>query len=191
MNLLENVGPGRKILFILAMSTAPFSIILLMIGFSPEGENVGCIIVGLLFVNNARILFSALSSTDIILGLRKANSTLKASEEKTNRLQAVIASNGVYSTVAANTQIGTYKWSHPDATTTLYIKDNTYVGYMYGTRYTFSSKSPGNLATSYKYGIGLKSERVYGIGSSIKYMFVKTGSLFKQMFLTVSYLIIY
>lgn len=39
--------------------------------------------------------------------------------------------------------------------------------------------------TGYKYGIGLKSEKKYGFINSIKYTYVKTGSLFKQMWVTV------
>ena len=39
--------------------------------------------------------------------------------------------------------------------------------------------------TTYKYGIGLKSTKKYGFVNSIKYTAVKTGSLFKQMWITV------
>lgn len=39
--------------------------------------------------------------------------------------------------------------------------------------------------TSYKYGIGLKSKKRYGFMNSIKYTYIKTGSLFKQMWVTV------
>lgn len=39
--------------------------------------------------------------------------------------------------------------------------------------------------TTYKYGIGLKSEKKYGFLNSLKYTYVKTGSLFKQMWITV------
>lgn len=39
--------------------------------------------------------------------------------------------------------------------------------------------------TSYKYGIGLQSKKRYGFVNSIKYTYVKTGSLFKQMWITV------
>lgn len=40
--------------------------------------------------------------------------------------------------------------------------------------------------TIYRYGIGLKSKQLHGLGSAIKYTFVKTGSLFKQMWVTVA-----
>ena len=39
--------------------------------------------------------------------------------------------------------------------------------------------------TSYKYGITVKGEKKYGFVNSIKYTVVKTGSLFKQMWITV------
>ncbi|MCI8346456.1 MAG: RIP metalloprotease RseP [Bacilli bacterium] len=39
--------------------------------------------------------------------------------------------------------------------------------------------------TSYKYGIGLNSEKKYGFLNSIKYTYIKTGSLFKQMWITI------
>lgn len=42
--------------------------------------------------------------------------------------------------------------------------------------------------TSYQYGIGLKTKKEYGIGKSFEYMVTKTGSLFRQMFVTVGYL---
>lgn len=39
---------------------------------------------------------------------------------------------------------------------------------------------------TYKIGVTMGSEEVHhGIGASIKYMFIKTGSLFKQMFITI------
>lgn len=39
--------------------------------------------------------------------------------------------------------------------------------------------------TSYKYGIGLVGKKKYGLVNSVKYTFVKTGSLFKQMWITI------
>ena len=38
---------------------------------------------------------------------------------------------------------------------------------------------------TYRYGIGLKSEKKYGFVNSVKYTAVKTKSLFKQMFITL------
>lgn len=38
---------------------------------------------------------------------------------------------------------------------------------------------------SYKYGIGLQSTKKYGFINSLKYTYVKTCSLFKQMFITI------
>lgn len=43
-------------------------------------------------------------------------------------------------------------------------------------------------STTYRYGIGLKTKKEYGIGNAFNYMIVKTGSLFRQMFVTVGYL---
>lgn len=42
--------------------------------------------------------------------------------------------------------------------------------------------------TVYKYGISLKTEKEYGLVSSIRYTFVKTKSLFKQMWVTLEQL---
>lgn len=39
--------------------------------------------------------------------------------------------------------------------------------------------------TSYKYGIGLNSEKKCGFINSIRYTYIKTGSLFKQMWITI------
>ncbi len=39
--------------------------------------------------------------------------------------------------------------------------------------------------TQYQYGISLKNTREHGFLSTVKFTFVKTGSLFKQMFLTI------
>lgn len=39
--------------------------------------------------------------------------------------------------------------------------------------------------TIYRYGIGLNAEKKYGFINSIKYTFVKTNSLFRQMFITL------
>ncbi len=47
----------------------------------------------------------------------------------------------------------------------------------------------GKMTTTYKYGIGLKTEKEYGVVNALKYMVVKSGSLFRQMFVTVGYLI--
>ena len=41
---------------------------------------------------------------------------------------------------------------------------------------------------SYKFGISTSYEKEYGIGKSIKYAFIKTGSLFGSMFETIKYL---
>lgn len=41
---------------------------------------------------------------------------------------------------------------------------------------------------SYKYGISLVQEKTKGLGGAFVYTFKKTGSFFKQMFVTVSYL---
>ena len=46
-------------------------------------------------------------------------------------------------------------------------------------------KERKDVETSYKYGITVKGEKKYGFVNSIKYTVVKTGSLFKQMWITV------
>lgn len=46
-------------------------------------------------------------------------------------------------------------------------------------------KEKKDKETSYKYGITVKGEKKYGFVNSIKYTVVKTGSLFKQMWITV------
>ncbi len=50
------------------------------------------------------------------------------------------------------------------------------------------SKVKGEKVTSYKYGIGLKTKKVYGVGNALKFTFVKTCALFRQMWVTVVYL---
>ena len=40
----------------------------------------------------------------------------------------------------------------------------------------------------YRYGIGLSSEKKYGVINAIKYTYHKTGSIFRQMFVTLKYL---
>lgn len=49
-------------------------------------------------------------------------------------------------------------------------------------------KVSGQKQTTYKYGISLKTKTKKGLGNAISYMFVKTGSLFRQMFITAGYL---
>ena len=43
--------------------------------------------------------------------------------------------------------------------------------------------------TTYKYGIGMQQEKYKGIGGVFTYTFKKTVSIFKQMFVTVKYLV--
>ena len=43
--------------------------------------------------------------------------------------------------------------------------------------------------TSYKYGIGMQQKKYKGIGGVFAYTFKKTASIFKQMFVTVKYLV--
>lgn len=50
-------------------------------------------------------------------------------------------------------------------------------------------KKNGKVTTTYRYGIGLKTEKEYGITKAFHYMIEKTGSLFRQMFVTVGYLV--
>ncbi len=49
-------------------------------------------------------------------------------------------------------------------------------------------KVNGQKQTSYKYGISLKTKTKKGLLNAVNYMFVKTGALFRQMFVTVGYL---
>lgn len=49
-------------------------------------------------------------------------------------------------------------------------------------------KVNGQKVTSYKYGINLKTKTKSGLSNAVNYMFVKTGALFRQMFITVGYL---
>ncbi len=46
----------------------------------------------------------------------------------------------------------------------------------------------GKKETTYRYGIGLQTDKVYGLGNAFNYMIVKTTSLFRQMGVTVLYL---
>lgn len=42
--------------------------------------------------------------------------------------------------------------------------------------------------TTYRYGIGMQQEKTYGVLSAIQFTYKKTGSIFKQMAVTVGYL---
>lgn len=70
----------------------------------------------------------------------------------------------------------------PKGETTIKVKKKNGVGKTYHIR---PKKIMEKGTTSYKYGIGLKSEKKYGFLNSIKYTYVKTGSLFKQMLVTI------
>lgn len=45
-----------------------------------------------------------------------------------------------------------------------------------------------NDKVTYRYGIGMEQEKTYGIWSAIQFTYKKTGSIFKQMAVTVGYL---
>ncbi len=45
-----------------------------------------------------------------------------------------------------------------------------------------------NGQESYRYGIGIKQKKTKGVGQAFVYTFKKTGSIFKQMYITLAYL---
>ncbi len=71
-------------------------------------------------------------------------------------------------------------------------KKNTFVIERDGKKYTYKIK-PEKIGkgknVSYKYGIGMKQKKESGFLGSIHYTFVKTKSIFKQMWVTVSALV--
>lgn len=71
---------------------------------------------------------------------------------------------------------------HKEATTFVVEKED-------GSKKTYEimpEKLVEDDTVTYRYGIGLVTEQETGLGNAFQYMFVKTGSLFKQMWVTVS-----
>ena len=71
-------------------------------------------------------------------------------------------------------------------------KNNTFLigrgGKVYSIKIKPEKVGKGKKAT-YKYGIGMKQEKMTGFVNSIKYTFMKTKSIFKQMWVTVKSLV--
>ena len=71
-------------------------------------------------------------------------------------------------------------------------KNNTFLigrgGKVYSIKIKPEKVGKGKKAT-YKYGIGMKQEKMTGFVNSIKYTFMKTKSIFKQMWITVKSLV--
>ena len=101
------------------------------------------------------------------VGLEKGDEILEINNKKVKILDDV----SIYLTIADKTKNTTIKVEKENGKIVTYkLKPK---------------KVKENEETSYKYGIGLKSEKKYGLVNSMKYTFVKTESLFKQMFITV------
>lgn len=101
------------------------------------------------------------------VGLEKGDEILEINNKKVKTLDDV----SIYLTIADKTKNTTIKVEKENGKIVTYkLKPK---------------KVKENEETSYKYGIGLKSEKKYGLVNSMKYTFVKTESLFKQMFITV------
>lgn len=77
---------------------------------------------------------------------------------------------------------------HDKKTTIKVLKENNEIKTYKLKPKKVTTKQNGKTVTSYQFGIGLKSEKEYGFSKAVNYMFTKTGSLFKQMCLTVGYL---
>ena len=102
-----------------------------------------------------------------VSGIEKGDKIIKINNKKVKTLDDV----SIYLTIA----------NHKKATNIVIEKNN-------GQQKTYKvipKKITKKGTTSYKYGIGLKSEKKYGLVNSLKYTFVKTGSLFKQMWITI------
>lgn len=101
------------------------------------------------------------------VGLEKGDEILEINGEKVKTLDDV----SIYLTISDKTKNTTIKVEKEDGEVVSYKLKPKKV------------KEDGE--TSYIYGIGLESKKKYGFVNSIKYTVVKTGSLFKQMFITV------
>lgn len=105
-----------------------------------------------------------------IAGLRKGDKILEIDGHKISTLDDA----SLYLTVSDKTKAAKIK---------VKTKDNSIKTYNVKPK-----KIKVKKETTYKYGIEFKSEKRTGFLGSIKYTFVKTKSLFRQMFVTIEYL---
>lgn len=101
------------------------------------------------------------------VGLQKGDEILEINHKKVKTLDDV----SVYLTISSKTKNTVIKVEKKDGNVITYKLKPKKV------------KEKGEVA--YRYGIGLQSTKKYGFVNSVKYTVVKTGSLFKQMFITV------
>ena len=101
------------------------------------------------------------------VGLQKGDEILEINHKKVKTLDDV----SVYLTISDKTKNSVIKVEKKDGNVITYKLKPKKV------------KEKGEVA--YRYGIGLQSTKKYGFVNSVKYTVVKTGSLFKQMFITV------
>ena len=102
-----------------------------------------------------------------IVGIEKNDKIIKINDKKVSTLDDV----SIYLTIADHTK-----------------KTKIVVEKASGEVKTYNVKAKKitkNKQTSYLYGISLESKKTHGFVNAIKYTFVKTGSLFKQMAITV------
>lgn len=100
-------------------------------------------------------------------GISKNDKILEINDHKIKTLDDV----SIYLTIAKKNKATTIKVEKENGTITTYkVK---------------AKKVEEDDTVSYKYGIGLKSTKKYGFINSLKYTYVKTCSLFKQMFITI------
>ena len=104
-------------------------------------------------------------------GLRKGDTILKINDHK------IVTSDDISLYLAV---------ADPKKENRFYVEHND------GLRDTYSikpTKIKKGKKVSYKYGIAMEQEKTKGIVNAFVYTYKKTGSIFKQMFVTVSYLI--
>lgn len=101
------------------------------------------------------------------VGLEKGDEILEINGKKTKTLDDV----SIYLTISDKKSHTTIKVEKEDGEVVTYKVKPKKV------------KNDGEV--SYVYGIGLQSTKKYGFGNAVKYTVVKTGSLFKQMLITV------
>lgn len=101
-------------------------------------------------------------------GLKKGDKVVNINKHKTYTIDDI----SLYLTLADKTKTSTIKVE----------KNNSKKIETYKIK---PKKTTKNKQTVYVYGIGLKSEKTTGFINSIKYTFVKTNALFRQMFATI------
>lgn len=105
------------------------------------------------------------------VGLEKGDEILEINGKKVKTLDDV----SVYLTISDKTKDTKIKVEKEDGTTKTYSLK--------------PKKVKEDDEVVYRYGIGLQSEEKHGFVNSVKYTFVKTGALFKQMFITIESLV--